>query len=75
MDIQQEIERVAEALAQEKSCSLIDALNMLQSRYESDRRIEEALIVNRLIDRELAKVGKEGFIMSHSLGHTQPGLE
>ena len=61
MDTQQEIERAAEALAKEASCKFIEALNMLRSKYQSDRRLEEALIVNKLIDRELEKTGKEGF--------------
>lgn len=61
MDTQQEIEKSAEALAKEKSCNFIEALNMLRSKYQSDRRLEEALIVNNLIDRELEKAGKKGF--------------
>ena len=61
MDTQQEIERAAEALAKEKRCNFIEALNVLRSKYQSDRRLEEALIVNNLIKRELEKTGKEGF--------------
>jgi len=61
LDTQEEIERAAETLAKEKSCNFIEALNMLCSKYQSDRRLEEALIVNKLIDRELDKTGKEGF--------------
>lgn len=53
MDTQQEIERAAETLAKEKGCSIIEALKMLQSKYQSDRRLEEAQIVKRLIDKEL----------------------
>ncbi|HZD33769.1 MAG TPA: hypothetical protein VE130_01075 [Nitrososphaeraceae archaeon] len=61
MDTQQEIERAAGTLAKEKSCSIIEALNMLRSKYQSDRRLEEAQIVSRLIDKELQKAEKEGF--------------
>jgi hypothetical protein len=61
LDTQQEIEKAAEALAKEKSCNFIETLNMLRSKYQSDRRLEEALIVNNLIDRELEKAGKKGF--------------
>ena len=61
MDTQEEIERSAEALAREKSCNIIEALKMLLSKYQSDRRLEEAHIVNELIERELEKTGKEGF--------------
>jgi hypothetical protein len=60
LDTQQEIERSAEALAKEKSCNVIEALKMLLSKYQSDRRLEEARIVNKLIERELEKIGKEG---------------
>jgi hypothetical protein len=61
MDTQQEIERAAETLAKEKNCNIIEALNMLRSRYQSDRRLEEAQIVSRLINRQLLKTGEEGF--------------
>jgi hypothetical protein len=61
LDTQQEIERAAEALTKEKGCNFFEALNMLRSKYQSDRRLEEALIVNNLIERELKKTGKEGF--------------
>ena len=61
MDTQQEIERAAETLAKDKSCDIIEALNMLRSRYQSDRRLEEAQIVSRLIDKQLLRSGEEGF--------------
>jgi hypothetical protein len=58
LDTQEEIERSAEALAREKSCHIIEALKMLLSKYQSDRRLE-AHIVNKLIERELEETGKE----------------
>jgi AmiR/NasT family two-component response regulator len=61
LDTQKDIERAAETLSKEKGCSMIEALKMLHSRYQSDRRVEEALIVDRLIDRELEKSGERGF--------------
>jgi hypothetical protein len=61
LDTQREIERAEETLASEMSCSLIEALNMLHSKYQSDGRLEEAHIVDRLISRELEKTGQEGF--------------
>jgi predicted acetyltransferase len=61
LDTQQDIESAAVVLAKEKSCNFVEALNMLLSKYQSDRRIEEAHIVNKLIERELEKTGKEGF--------------
>jgi hypothetical protein len=61
MDTQQEIERAAGTLAKEKSCNIIEALSMLRSKYQSDRRLEEVQLVNRLIDKERQKTEKEGF--------------
>jgi hypothetical protein len=61
LDTQKDIERAAKTLSREKNCSMIEALKMLQSRYQSDRRLEEALMANRLIDRELKRLGQEGF--------------
>jgi hypothetical protein len=56
-----DIEIAAETLSKEKSCSMIEALKMLHSRYQSERRLEEALIPNTLVDRELEKLGEKGF--------------
>jgi hypothetical protein len=61
LDTQKDIERAAETLSNEKGCSILEALKMLHSRYQSDRRFEEALIVDRLIDREVEKSGERGF--------------
>jgi len=61
LDTQKDIERAAKTLSREKNCNMIEALKMLQSRYQSDRRLEEALMANRLIDRELKRLGQEGF--------------
>ena len=61
MDTQQEIERAAETSLRKRVVDLIEALNMLRSKYQSDRRLEGAQIVNRLIDRQLQKTGEEGF--------------
>jgi hypothetical protein len=61
LDAPDEIERSTEALASEKSCNIIEALKMLLSKYQSDRRLEEPHIVKKIIKRELEKTGKEGF--------------
>jgi hypothetical protein len=55
MDTEEEIEKMAEKLANDHDLSKIQALSMLQSRYESERRLEEAVIVKRIIDREESK--------------------
>jgi hypothetical protein len=52
MDTEEEIEKMAEKLANDQGWSKIQALYMLQSRYESERRLAEAVIVKRIIDRE-----------------------
>jgi hypothetical protein len=41
MDSEEEIEKMAEKLAYDQSWSKLKALSMLQSRYESERRLEE----------------------------------
>ena len=52
MDTEQEIERAAEEIMKDTGASKIDALNMLFSRYESQKRLEEAVRVRRIIDKE-----------------------
>jgi len=63
MDSEEEIEKMAEKLAYDQSWSKFKALSMLQSRYESERRLEEAGIVKRIIAREQSKaqVASNGF--------------
>jgi len=55
MDSEEEIIKMADKLAIDQGCSKIKALSMLQGRYESERRLEEAAIVKRIIDREESK--------------------
>lgn len=55
MDTEQEIERAIEEIMKDTGVSKLDALKMLFSRYESQRRSEEALRVKRIIDREESK--------------------
>ena len=52
MDTEQEIERAVEEIMKDTGASKIDALNMLFSRYESQKRLEEAVRVRRIIDKE-----------------------
>jgi hypothetical protein len=63
MDSEEEIEKIAEKLAHDQGWSKLRALSMLQSRYESERRLEEAVIVKRIIAREQSKpeVSSKGF--------------
>lgn len=60
MDTEQELEKMAEKLATENGWSKLKALSILQGRYESERRLEEAVIVKRIIDREESKPEQTG---------------
>ena len=51
MDTEQEIERAVEEIMKDTGASKLDALNMLFSRYESQKRLEEAVRVRKIIDK------------------------
>ena len=55
MDSEKEINKMADKLANDKGWSKIEALSVLQSRYQSERRLEEAAIVQKIIAREESK--------------------
>lgn len=55
MDSEKEIDKMADKLANDKGWSKIEALSVLQSRYHSERRLEEAAIVQKIIAREGSK--------------------
>ena len=55
LDTEEEIEKMAMKLTNDQGWTKLEALSMLQSRYESERRLEEAVIVKRIIDREESK--------------------
>jgi hypothetical protein len=55
LDTEEEIERAAEKIVSDTGVSKLDALNMLLGRYQSQRRLEEAVRVQRIIDREESK--------------------
>jgi hypothetical protein len=55
MDSGVEIDKMAARLARDEGWSKLKALSVLHSRYESERRLEEAAIVRRIIDREESK--------------------
>jgi hypothetical protein len=60
LDTEQEIEKMAEKLANDNGWSKLKALSLLQGRYESERRLEESVIVKRIIDREESKPEQTG---------------
>jgi hypothetical protein len=51
MDSEEDIEKAAKKLAEDNGWSKVKALFVLHSKYESDRRLEEAARVRRIIDR------------------------
>jgi hypothetical protein len=55
MDSESEIENMAEVMAKDEGWSKLRALSVLQSRYESERRLEEALRTKKIIEREESK--------------------
>ena len=59
MDTEQEIERAVEEIMKDTGASKLDALNMLFSRYESQKRLEEAVRVRRIIDK--VETNAEGY--------------
>lgn len=52
MDTEEEIEGAAEKIVSDTGVSKLGALNMLLGRFQSQRRLEEAVRVQRIIDRE-----------------------
>jgi hypothetical protein len=52
MDNEDDINTAAERIMKDTKVSKLDALNMLFGRYQSQRRLEEAAIVQRIIRRE-----------------------
>jgi hypothetical protein len=52
MDNEEDINNAAERVMRDAKVSKLDALNMLLGRYQSQRRLEEAAIVQRIIQRE-----------------------
>ncbi|HEX9317585.1 MAG TPA: hypothetical protein VF884_01485 [Nitrososphaeraceae archaeon] len=56
MDSEDEIEKMAETLARNEGLSKLKALSVLQSRYQSERRLEEALRAKKIMDIEESKL-------------------
>ena len=55
MDTEEEINNAAERIMRDMKVSKLDALNMLLGRYQSQRRLEEALIVQKLVEKEKSR--------------------
>ncbi len=56
MDSEDEIEKMAETLARNEGLSKLKALSVLQSRYQSERRLEEALRAKKIMDIDESKL-------------------
>jgi hypothetical protein len=52
MDNEEDINIAAEKIMEDTRVSKLEALSMLLGRYESQRRLEEAVIVRRIIQKE-----------------------
>lgn len=55
MDMEADIEKAAAKLMIDTKLPKDEVLRMILGRYESQRRLEEAVIVRRIIERELSK--------------------
>ena len=60
MDTENDIETAAAKLMNDTKLPKLEVLKMILGRYQSQRRLEEAVIVQRLIDRELSKPEEYG---------------
>jgi hypothetical protein len=60
MDNEEDINIAGERIRKDTKVSKLDALNMLLGRYQSQRRLEEAVIVQRIIERERSRPEEYG---------------
>jgi ferritin len=67
LDTEQEIERSVEEIIKGTGKSKLEALNMFFSKYESQRRLEEAARVRKIIDKEESKADEYGKGMSQDI--------
>ena len=51
MDSEEDILKAVEKLKKDNDLSKLKALSMLHGKYQSERRLEEAVIVQRIIDK------------------------
>lgn len=60
MDTEKDIEIAAAKLMMDTKLPKLEVLKMILGRYQSQRRLEEAVIVRRVIERELSKPEEYG---------------
>jgi hypothetical protein len=67
LDTEKDIEKAAKKPAKDRGWSKLKALSVIHSRYQSENRLEEATIVDRLIEKEESISGSApGFMMIHN---------
>jgi hypothetical protein len=59
LDSERDIEIAADRLVKDNGCSRLQALSTLHSKNQSERHLEEVVIINRLIGREKSKTKAE----------------
>jgi hypothetical protein len=55
MDNEEDIKIAAEKIMKDTKVAKLEALNMLLGRYQSQKRLEEAVIVQKIIEKEKTK--------------------
>ena len=55
MDTEKDIEKAAAVLMRDTKLPKLDVLRMIRGRYQSQKRLEEAVIVRRIMEKELSK--------------------
>jgi hypothetical protein len=60
MDNEEDIKIAAEKIMKDTKVAKLEALNMLLGRYQSQKRLEEAVIVQKIIEKEKSKLEDYG---------------
>lgn len=60
MDSEEDIQMAVEKLMEDNELTKMKALSMVLGKYQSQRRLEEAVIVQRIIDDEKSKKSEYG---------------
>jgi hypothetical protein len=60
MDTEKDIEIATVKLMRDTKLPKLEVLKMILGRYQSQRRLEEAVIVRRVMERELSKPEEAG---------------
>ena len=60
MDTEEDIEKAAIKLMKDTKLPKLEVLRMILGRYQSQGRLEEAVIVRRVIEKELSKPEEYG---------------